>query len=205
MVQLKDGDRYMEDHGEKTVVTPPDVVNNPHNFGPASINPQRGSNIIVYTCERPGGDIKGKKIPTTTKVEEWTKYMTTPDRAIKHVFILLGDDELAAYEEPGLIAAYEANNIQVHHIPYASDQSYARIMKELEDCCASKNENAVTHCTHGMGRSGRVAAGWLVYKYGLSVDDAVEEALDAARQYGVERMGSPQQLQQWIAESSLSS
>jgi protein-tyrosine phosphatase len=52
----------------------------------------------------------------------------------------------------------------------------------------------VAYCTHGMGRSGRVAAGWLVHKYGLSVEEAVDEALEAARIHGVERMGSPRQL-----------
>lgn len=70
-------------------------------------------------------------------------------------------------------------------------------MTELEQCDA-RGENAVAHCTHGMGRSGRVAAGWLVHKYGQTVEAAVEETLEAARQHGVERMGSPRQLAEWM-------
>ena len=36
------------------------------------------------------------------------RLMTTPERAIGHVFVLLVDVELEAYDGPGLIAAYEA-------------------------------------------------------------------------------------------------
>ena len=193
-MKYKDGDRYMDDHGERTVVTPLSPTNI-HNFGPAS-----SRDAIVNTCERPGGDPgTGGSIPTKDKVDEWIRFMTTPERAVKHVFILLTEKELEAYDGPGLISAYEACGIVVHHIPYASDNSFRRIMTDLDDLYA-KRENAVAHCTHGMGRSGRVAAGWLVHKYGLSVEDAVDEALDAARIHGVERMGSPRQLKEWMAE-----
>lgn len=195
MVDLKDGDRYIEDHGEMTVVTPPSPQN-PHNFGPAS-----SRDAVVNTCERPGGDPGGigSKIHTEEEVDEWMRFMTTPERAIGHVVVLLADVELEAYDGPGLIAAYEARGIIVHHIPYASDGSFRRIMAVLDDL-NERGENAVAHCTHGMGRSGRVAAGWLVHKYGLSVEEAVGEALEAARRHGVERMGSPRQLAQWMAE-----
>ncbi len=193
-MKLKDGDRYLDDHGERTVVTPLSPTNT-HNFGPAS-----SRDSVVNTCERPGGDPgAASRIPTKDKVDEWIRFMTTPGRAIKHVFILLTDSELEAYDGPGLISAYEACGIVVHHIPYASDGSFRKIMTDLDGLHA-KRENAVAHCTHGMGRSGRVAAGWLVYKYGLSVEDAVEEALEAARNHGVERMGSPSQLTKWMAE-----
>lgn len=191
MVKPKEGDRIVEDHGEKTVVTPLGE-NNPHNFGPAS-----SRDAVVNTCERPGGDTKGLKINTREKVSEWIEYMTASEPNIQHVFILLTDKELECYENPGLIRAYQEGGISVHHIPYASEQAFQKIMAELDELY-SRGENAVAHCTHGMGRSGRVAAGWLVHRYGLSVEEAVEEALEAARQNGVERMGSPQQLKAWM-------
>ena len=37
------------------------------------------------------------------------------------------------------------------------------------------------------------------HKYGWKAEEAVEEALEAARQNGVERMGSPQQLKAWMS------
>ena len=84
--------------------------------------------------------------------------MTSSENQIRHVVILLRDAELEAYEDPGLIAAYEAAGIVVHHIPFASDDSYKRIMTVIDEI-ESKGERVVAHCTHGMGRSGRVAAG----------------------------------------------
>lgn len=197
MVQAYEGDRYMVDHGESVVVTPLGS-DNCHNFGPASAR-----DSIVNTCERPGGDkvYEGStKIPTLEAVSEWIKFMTSPERNILHVIILLSDDELKAYDDPGLIAAYQSGGILVHHIPYASEKSYKKIMSELDKIERDGNGNAAVHCTHGMGRSGRVAAGWLIHRYGLSVEEAVEETLATARKAGVERMGSPRQLAEWISE-----
>ena len=194
MVDPKDGDRIQEDHGERTVITPLSK-DNPHNFGPASAR-----DIVVNTCERPGGEMKGQKIPTTEVVQKWIQFMSLPERNIKHVIILLSVSELEAYDEPGLVTAYEAGGITVHHVPYNSEKSYRKIMSIL-DSVFEKGENVVAHCTHGMGRSGRITAGWLVHKYGLSIEEAVEETLQAARAHGVERMGSPRQLTDWIAES----
>lgn len=116
---------------------------------------------------------------------------------IKHVFILLSKEEMEDYSDPGLIAVYESYEIVPHHIPIANRGSYDAIMTELERLY-DKGEKAVAHCTHGMGRSGRVAAGWLVYKYGISIEEATEEVLATARHCGVERMGAPSLLKKWV-------
>ena len=199
MVSPEEGDRMEQAGGERAVITPASS-DNPHNFGPASTR-----DTTVYTCERPGGDPGDDtvKINTKTSVQEWVEYMTSESRKIKHVIILLEPTELDVYDEPGLLQAYQEAGIIVHHLPIASPKSFATIMNQLDDIHA-KGERAVAHCTHGMGRSGRVAAGWLVHKYGLSCEDAVQEGLAAARTAGVERMGAPRQLQAWISESSSS-
>ena len=196
MVSPQAGDRTEEVGGEVMVITPASS-HNPHNFGPASAR-----DTTVYTCERPGGDPgdNNVKLNTKTCVQEWVQYMTSKNRNIKHVIILLEPKELDVYEEPGLIQAYQEAGMIVHALPIASPQSFATIMKKLDEIHAN-GERAVAHCTHGMGRSGRVAAGWLVQKYGLSVEDAVKEALAGARLAGVERMGAHGQLQAWISES----
>jgi rhodanese-related sulfurtransferase len=231
MLKSKPGDRVKEDHGEEVVITPPAEPSEEYhyNFGPAS-----GRDEIVFTCERPGGDTtttttaaaaagttKGAMlIPTTSEVSKWMSFMSTKQQ-ITHVIILLEEPELAAYEPPGLISAYQqdaggttstnsadsTNSMIVHHIPYSSPNAANRILEILEQVAAAgggKNKNSkndpkvVVHCTHGMGRSGRVAAAWLVKKYHLTPLDAVEEALEAARIAKVERMGAPRQLQEWM-------
>ena len=190
VLEAKENDRIEEDNGEQTIITPRDK-NNIHNFGPAS-----SRDAIVNTCQRPGGETSdGSKIDAMKSVEEWMELMTSKD--IKHVFILLSHGELDDYTEPGLMAAYEAVGITAHHTPIASKGSYNHIMTKL-DSLHDNGEKAVAHCTHGMGRSGRVAAGWLVYKYGLDAEEATEEVLETARHNGVERLGSVRLLKQWI-------
>ena len=190
MVQPKQGDRVVTDHGEEVVITP--AAGAEYNFGPASARDND-----VFTCERPGGDpVGGKKIATATVVPAWIRFIQQ-EHGIKHVVVLLEPDELDVYEEPGLMQAYRAGGMTVHHIPHSSKRAAEkvwRVQKEVE----LSNEKVTIHCTHGMGRSGRSAALWLVKRYNLAVPEAVDEALDAARQHGVERMGAPRQLQEWL-------
>mmetsp|Transcript_2295 Transcript_2295/g.6460 ORF Transcript_2295/g.6460 Transcript_2295/m.6460 type:complete len:208 (-) Transcript_2295:368-991(-) len=193
------GDRVTEDHGESVVITPYTAE---RNFGPASTR-----DSLVYTCERPGGDSKGAKIATQQEVDQWIAFMTSSGRNVRHVIILMEPNELEKGYDDSLIEKYQQGGITVHHIPYSSPQAYAKAMAVLKQVEKANNENTqqqqqqvVAHCTHGMGRSGRVAAGWLVERYGLSPEQAVEEALAAARTTGVERMGAPRQLQEWMAK-----
>lgn len=191
---VKPGDRVKEDHGEQVVITPPaEPSDYQYNFGPAS-----SRDDVVFTCERPGGDTGNENsMVTALQVSKWMAFMTT--KQITHVIILMEDSELTtAYDAPGLIAAYQQVGMgNVHHIPYSAPNAASRILKLLQTISA-KNEKAVAHCTHGMGRSGRVAAAWLVQTYKLTPLEAVEEALEAARIANVERMGAPKQLQEWM-------
>jgi protein-tyrosine phosphatase len=187
-----EGDRIQEDHGVLTIITPPSP-DNPRNFGPASSRDQ-----IVYTCERPGGDPSDSegRLDTQREVAGWVEFMSS--RNIRNVVVLLGQDELDVYAEPGLIQAYKDAGVAVHYLPYSSPKSYTAIMSCLDDLY-SKGEAVAAHCTHGMGRSGRIAAAWLVHKYGLGVDEATEEVLATAREWKVERMGSTHLLARWMA------
>jgi hypothetical protein len=186
------GDTIREDSGVLTIITPPSP-DNPRNFGPASSRDK-----IVYTCERPGGDPEdaATRLEATREVAGWVEYMFS--RNIRHVFVLLGQDELDVYTEPGLLQAYKDAGVTVHHLRYSAPNSYTSIMTCLDDLY-SRGEAVAVHCTHGMGRSGRVAAAWLVHKYGLSVEEATEEVLATAREWNVERMGSSQLLARWMA------
>lgn len=206
-ITSKEGDKVTQENGETVIITPPSAEHN-YNFGPVSLR-----DTLVYTCERPGGDPNlhndgheaSTKIAPKQAVEGWMKFMTHPDRQIQHVIILLSKNELEeGYEEPGLLAAYQEKldemkseyKFQFHHIhftPSSHDETMAKL-----DSITKLNEKVVVHCTHGMGRSGRVAAAWLVHQYGLSGEDATEEVLDIARQHHVQRMGAVNKLTDWI-------
>uniref|UniRef100_A0A7S3L959 protein-tyrosine-phosphatase n=1 Tax=Amphora coffeiformis TaxID=265554 RepID=A0A7S3L959_9STRA len=162
-----------------------------YNFGPASSRDE-----IVFTCERPGADPEGGgKIPTTAVVQEWATFMKS--KGIQRVLVLLSDGELGDYEEPGLLQCYTDLGFQVYRNPMGVEGSApnaAKLLKEAERA----NEKVVAHCTHGKGRSGRVAAGWLIMRYGLSPQEATREAVQTAVQFGMERMGDAKLLEEWL-------
>lgn len=170
-----------------------ETVRNPetlHNFGPASLRDE-----IVYTCERPGGDPKGGvKIPNAA-VQEWIAFMK--EKGIGRVMVLLDDTELEAYEEPGLLQMYRDSGLKVHRNPMGVRGSSKNAEKLLKEAQAAQ-EKIVAHCTHGLGRSGRVAAGWVAMRYGLSPQEATKEAIETALKYGMERMGDAPKLDAWL-------
>lgn len=177
-------------------ITPrhPDTV---HNFGPASTRDE-----IVHTSERPGGDPQGATAQIfMNQVQGSIDFMLSQN--IQQVMVLLEDNELDIYEAPGLLAKYQQNNLQVHRNPMTVVGSAANAQRILV-AAAECNEKIVCHCTHGMGRSGRIAAGWLVMKYGLSPEAATKEALATARTHGMERMGDVDALTEWLTLTSYS-
>jgi protein-tyrosine phosphatase len=104
---------------------------------------------------------------------------------------------LSQYEEPGLLKMYEEAGIRWHRQPMGNEKAATNIMKLLQDC-KEQDEKVVVHCTHGMGRSGRVAAGWLVTFYGLSPEAATQEVMEYAEKHGIQRLGSVRQLVNWL-------
>jgi protein-tyrosine phosphatase len=67
------------------------------------------------------------------------------------------------------------------------------------DQAEENGQRVVTHCTGGVGRSGRVAAAWLVHRYGLSPEEATKEVLEMAATAHVNRKGSAELLEAWLA------
>lgn len=173
---------------DDTVITPRGP-NNFHNFGPAS-----SRDSTLFTCERPGGDPDNGKIPTSAVVD-WAQFMRK--QGIEEVLVLLDDDELECYEEPGLLKLYENNGFGVQRTPMNEVGAAKRAMATIDKCYAN-DKKIVAHCTHGQGRAGRVAAAWLTYKYNLSVEDATKETLAMASIKEVTRMGSPSKLKAWL-------
>lgn len=173
--------------------TTPRNPDTPYNFGPASTRDD-----IVFTSERPGGDPPAANVKVSMDaVQKQIDFFKA--KGIRHVLILLDDHELDIYEPPGLITKYSENGLTVHRNPMGiagSSENAKRILQKA----MNRKEKMVAHCTHGMGRSGRIAAGWLVMQYGLTPSQATEEVLQTAREHGVERMGDVRALEQWLSK-----
>jgi len=187
---MKPGDRAVLEGGEEVVITQRRTTE-VHNFGPASAR-----DVVLYTSERPGGGESkdGNNQASTAAVPEWVAFVK--ERGVTNVLVLLEHDELD--DGTDLLSTYRQHGMTAYHVPANSDPQAARkILQVLRDVEA-KQERIVAHCTHGMGRSGRICAFWLCQRYGLSAEDAVEEVLETARQHGVERMGAPGKLKAWM-------
>jgi len=215
--------KQQEEEQDDMILTPRD----PHtlyNFGPAS-----SRDNVLFTCERPstsscGNDDqhhhhghvsdasneKTKKILISSQaVKEWVHFMKD-QHGIDQVLVLLEDHELHGdYEDPGLIAMYEEHGLIVHRTPIRgdgrSDVEIRNQVFEILSKCHKEKQRIVTHCSHGQGRAGRIAAAWLTHHYGLSPEVATTEVLNTARQYGISRMGSPNRLRTWLDCPPLSS
>jgi hypothetical protein len=181
------------DNDNDKIRTPYDTAKTKFNYGPASYRDD-----IVVTCERPGGDPIGgtKKIPLVTALEAWRPYVQD-EKSVRHVLILLDDNELEQYDGGDLVDAYERVGLTVHWEPLSKPASFQRIMSILDECY-TKKERVAAHCTKGQGRSGRVAAGWLVHRYSLTPETATLEVLATATTHGVSRLGSVVELVKWM-------
>lgn len=119
------------------------------------------------------------------------------DKEIHHVLMLLDDNELEDYPEPGLEEMYKNAGFIVHHEPMSEEGAANRIF-DILDTAEKNGESVVAHCTHGQGRSGRVSAAWLVHRYGLSPEDATREVMEHAEQESIVRLGNHLKLQEWM-------
>lgn len=163
----------------------------PFNFGPSAARDE-----ILYTAERPGNPIISDDTKASAEtVNEWIDFIK--EKGIKHVLVLLDDNEFDTYEDPGLLELYKAGGLEYHHTPLGAEGAYENTVKILKQVEAD-GEKAVTHCTGGTGRAGRVAAAWLANRYELSPEEATKEAVDAAIEGGVHRLGNVEKLSKWM-------
>lgn len=164
--------------------------NIPHNFGPVSPRDD-----TLYTAERPGNPLNEDATVSSQKVHEWIDFIK--NQGVGHVIVLLDGKEFEIYEEPGLLELYKAGGLGYLAAPMSENGAYERVVAYLEEV-RQKGEKAVTHCTGGIGRAGRVAAAWLVYRYNLDVEAATKETIEVAVERGICRLGHAENLAQWI-------
>jgi protein-tyrosine phosphatase len=161
----------------------------PHNFGAVS-----DRDAILYTACRPG-DPPSKSDPIADEaVEEWIAFMQK--QGVRKVVALLDDNELANYDSD-LSSLYAAGGLDVLVQPMRAAGASQAILNYVDQAAAA-DEKVVTHCTGGVGRSGRVAAAWLVHHHGLTPAMATEETLATAKVVGVNRKGDAAMLAEWL-------
>lgn len=172
------------------VETSPDPVA-PFNFGLAS---QRDE--ILYTCERPGAaeknEVEGATPPE--EIQLWVDFMKS--QSVKRVVTLLEEKELSWYGT-SLFEIYEREGFNATHAPFGAPDSKDKAIAAIK-AAEEAGEIIVAHCTHGKGRAGRVAAAWLVERYGLSLIEATQEVMEQADTQSTQRMGEVPRLAKFL-------
>jgi protein-tyrosine phosphatase len=138
-------------------------------YGPAFADER-----IVFGAQRPG--YPSHRV-NDDDIAEWIDCMQGD--GIKCVCCLLTPDQLGFYGN-GLLNTYLAafGQQRVSSIPIEDFHLCSptllreRILPFLEKSDI-KGEKVVVHCSGGSGRTGLVLAGWLVFRHGLSVDEAL--------------------------------
>ena len=184
-----------------TMSLPREYVSKPEQCAPFNFGPASSRDSIVYTCERPGmshatnADGSGElgSIPEAS-VKQWVEFMK--ENKVKRVLTLLDPNEIELYERP-LESIYKKHGFAFAHVPMGEPGAVDRVTAALEEASLA-NERIIAHCTHGMGRSGRVSAAWLVHRYGLSAEEATKEAMATAERSSIVRLGSAEKLSAWM-------
>jgi protein-tyrosine phosphatase len=160
-----------------------------HNFGPVS-----DRDTMLHTAERPGNPDKKTDTVSNKKVEEWISFMK--ERGISKVVALLDENEITGVYSD-LTGLYQAGGLQCTVQPMSEEGASKKILSILRVAAAAQ-EKVVVHCTGGVGRAGRVAAAWLVDRYGLTAEEATKETLARATLTGINRKGDAAMLMDWM-------
>jgi protein-tyrosine phosphatase len=161
-----------------------------HNFGPAS-----SRDCIVFTSERPGNPACKMNPISVEATQPWIEFMLR--KGITNVLVLLDPWELETYTEMSLENIYKQAEIKCFFEPMKEEGACDRIFQILYDA-EQRGEKIVAHCTGGCGRSGRIAAGWIIYRYGVSVEEATDEVVRCAIRNSVCRKGNCYMLAEWL-------
>lgn len=135
-----------------------DPAVNAANFGPIA------TDAAVHGACRPGH--------LGASVSEWADVLRTAD--VSTVVCLLSDGEARRWGVPDAYAdAFEAHHVPIRDRHLPSTETLSAVVDLLASATANDRRVAI-HCNAGQGRTGVVAAAWLVRSRGLSPERAVE-------------------------------
>ena len=153
-------------------------------------NPEMGK---LYITILPGRKDRNRDLADDLEVIE---------NLVSSVVCLVTPDELEYYGTSDLLQQYHSHNLDVLHFPIL-DQ-HAPSLESLErsldwiDSRIKNGQNVLIHCVGGLGRSGLVAASYLM-KGGLDLESAVESVRRARSERAIETHEQMDFLRRWSA------
>ncbi len=105
------------------------------------------------------------------------------EEGVKSVLCLITENEFSAYGVPGLKAAYSDAGFDAQYLPIADQTTpaLAPMLAALQwlDEQIQKGQKVLVHCAGGLGRSGLIAAAYLMLKRGLDAHAAIDRVREA--------------------------
>ncbi len=139
-------------------------------FGPAMVGER-----LVFGARRPGYPLS--RVPPAF-VDEWLAFMC--GRGIRRVVCLLPEGQLAYYPG-GLLGRYRAYFgagrvcwAPTEDFTLVDEHALINMVLPFLFGAERQREPVVIHCSGGIGRTGHVAAAWLVARHGHSNRQAIE-------------------------------
>ncbi len=123
---------------------------------------------------------------------------TLKNHEVTHVVTLVPKEDLKAYGVPGLPGTMEKAGLKTYHLgiqdyKVCSTAQMKQLLQWLQEK-KSQGKSVVIHCVGGLGRSGLVAAAYLVAEKNMTAARAIAE---------IRRIRSPQAVETEIQEKFL--
>ncbi|CAE8631911.1 unnamed protein product [Polarella glacialis] len=163
------------------------------NFAPAS-----SRDSIVHGVERAGMKNEFDKPGAIPKdaMAAWREFARA--QGVRRGISLMTEEEMSWFPVPGLVAS---DMLPVYDHVDTSKPGAAKEIMALLRKAEEAGEKVVVHCCAGQHRTGMVLAAWLVERYGLSPEAAMEEMLAHAAERNVRRGSEPEKVRAFVEAS----
>ncbi|TGL85161.1 isochorismatase family protein [Leptospira congkakensis] len=129
---------------------------------------------------------------------------TIQREGITHVLSLITEQEYVDYGVTDLKPELKRNGIEQKQVPILDQRvpSLTQMKETLEwmDKALVNQHRVLIHCVGGLGRSGTVAAAYLIWKHGLDSESAIQKVRESRSERAVESLEQIRFLELWEKE-----
>ncbi|TGK82372.1 isochorismatase family protein [Leptospira noumeaensis] len=129
---------------------------------------------------------------------------TIKKEGISHVLSLITEQEYSQYGVSDLKSELNQNGIEQKQVPILDQRvpslTQMKEMVEWMDQALVNQHRVLIHCVGGLGRSGTVAAAYLIWKHGLDSESAIQKVRESRSERAVESLEQIRFLELWEKE-----
>lgn len=100
-------------------------------------------------------------------------------QGITHIISLLTEQEYGQYGVSNLKEEYKKSGFGTHYLPIfdqrvPTTEAILNTLQWMEETLSNTSNKILIHCVGGLGRSGTLAAAYMIWKYHISADAAIQ-------------------------------